>query len=140
MKDLITEARELCERATPGPWRTKDRGAYIEIHDNNTWAKALSPFAHVEGDESDNAAFIARSRTLIPELCDALEKANAEMERLHNLLAEAQESEKKAIMALCEACYFLNEERGIGYAHTCADCPWGEKADQIQAGEGERDG
>ena len=105
MTNLITEARELCERTVPAPWRTKDRGDYIEIHDNNTWAKSLSPFARVEGDEFDSADFIARSRTLIPELCDALEKAEGRNRQLvRELSALARESvERDMALARLEA-------------------------------------
>jgi hypothetical protein len=72
MKNLITEARELCEKATPGPWEAGGYGAVC--------LKSGFKLGNIEG--TGNAAFIARSRTLIPELCDALEKANAEIERL----------------------------------------------------------
>ena len=75
MTNLITEARELCEKATPGPWREKDNSNGIGIYDNHTWGKGLSPFATVEPDEFYNAAFIIRSRIILPELCDALERA-----------------------------------------------------------------
>lgn len=70
--DLITEARELCERATPGPWESGSYGAVC--------LKSGFKLGNIEG--SGNADFIARSRTLIPELCDALEKAEAEIARL----------------------------------------------------------
>ena len=69
MKDLITEARELCERATPGPWEAGSYGAVC--------LKSGFKLGNIEG--SGNAAFIARSRTLIPELCDALEKERGVM-------------------------------------------------------------
>ena len=65
MTNLITEARELCERATPGPWESGNYGAVC--------LKSGFRLGNIEG--SGNAVFIARSRTLIPELCDALEKA-----------------------------------------------------------------
>jgi hypothetical protein len=72
MKDLITETRELCEMATPGPWESGSYGSVC--------LKSGFKLGNIEG--SGNADFIARSRTIIPELCDALEKANAEIERL----------------------------------------------------------
>lgn len=73
MTDLITEARELCEKATPGPWMGL-RAAYEDCL-----------LIKCDKDEylmsQHDVAFIARSRTLIPELCDALEKAQAEIGR-----------------------------------------------------------
>ncbi len=79
MTDLITEARELCAVATPGQWKRHDTADYAEIHNGDTWGKALSPIALV--GYTEDADFIARSRTLIPELCDALEKAEEQMPR-----------------------------------------------------------
>ena len=73
MPNLITEARELCENVTHGQWKRHDTANYAEIHNGDTWGKDLSPIALV--GHTDDANFIARSRTLIPELCDALEKA-----------------------------------------------------------------
>lgn len=83
MKDLIAEARELCEKATPGPWEwtaSNDFGSELE-------AENLKGVIGLEDDypgypecgehlimnlSKADAAFIARSRTLIPELCDTL--------------------------------------------------------------------
>lgn len=78
--DLIKEADELCEGATPGPWKRHDTSDYAEIHDSHTWGKSLPPLALV--GHADNAAFIARSRSLVPALADALKSANAEIARL----------------------------------------------------------
>lgn len=72
-KNIITEARELCEKATPGPWMGL-RAAYEDCL-----------LIKCDKDEylmsQHDVAFIARSRTLIPELCDALEKAQADLMR-----------------------------------------------------------
>lgn len=88
MTDLITEARELCEKATAGKWERYDNDNYAEIHNGDTWGKSLSPIALVA--DADDADFIARSRTLIPELCDALEKARLEITRLTAALRDAR--------------------------------------------------
>ena len=88
MKDLITEARELCEKATPGPWIRSKFGLNILTHDSEistATQKYTGDSAYVADQMAildANAAFIARSRTLIPELCDALEKAEAEIEEM----------------------------------------------------------
>ena len=96
MKDLITEARELCERATPGLWQVKlhseDYGqGYGEITNfvdmGGTLLKiGVADTAEKYTEYSTFSTFIARSRTLISELCDALEKAQAEVERLREHL------------------------------------------------------
>ena len=88
MTDLITEARELCEKATPGPWRKVIKGNSIQSHaleaDVYLGAEGFRRITICSGisPKTQNAAFISRSRTLIPALCDALEKANAEIARL----------------------------------------------------------
>ena len=83
--DLIREARELCDKATPGPWEVKfhneDFGqGYGEttffVDMGGTLLKiGIADSAETYAKHNALNAFIARSRTLIPELCDALEKA-----------------------------------------------------------------
>ena len=73
MTDLITEARELCEKATPGPWEVVGKDAWrIEGFPQVEMNTPDGKYFPVHNDT--DAAFIARSRTLIPALCDALEK------------------------------------------------------------------
>lgn len=112
MKDLITEARELCERATPGPWEwNKDRfhDGYSGITGKDN-EEVLFPNCCNDGDdgaawfedfpgEADRDFFI-RSRTLVPELCDALEKA--------------QEQNKQLLYEVCKlACESLERDRTL---------------------------
>jgi hypothetical protein len=98
MNDLITEARELCEKATPGKWHWEGE---LLLTDAEQFL-VLKPYYD---DDTDNvstcvmpydAAFIARSRTLIPELCDALEKANAQIESIHKSLDFAETQRQKS--------------------------------------------
>ena len=103
MTNRIAEITARCEAATPGPWRTQDRGDYIEIHDNHTWAKALSPFARVEGDEFHNAAFIAHAREDIPYLLSQLAVAkegceNCDIARRDFALSQSPEYVNRATM------------------------------------------
>ena len=78
MKDLITEARELCKKATPGPWMGL-RAAYEDC-------------LLIKCDEDEylmsqhDVAFAARSRTLVEKLCDALEKAQKRIELLEGAI------------------------------------------------------
>jgi hypothetical protein len=104
MTDLITEARELCAAATEGPW---------EVVGKDAWG--IEGFPQVEMNTPDgkyfpvhndtDAAFIARSRTLIPELCDALEKAQEQNKQLlHEVCKLACESvEREKNLARLEA-------------------------------------
>jgi hypothetical protein len=84
MTDLITEARELCSKATPGLWQVKlhneDYGqGYGEITNFVDMGGTLLKIGVADTAEkyieySTLSTFIARSRALISELCDALEK------------------------------------------------------------------
>lgn len=74
MNDLIREARELCEGATPGPWQYETCGysGKIEIRFGNIdYVLGCASFLY-------DAEFIAKSRDLIPALCTALEQAEKE--------------------------------------------------------------
>ena len=106
MKDLITEARELCSKVTPGLWQVKlhneDYGqGYGEITNfvdmGGTLLKiGIADTAEKYTEYSTFSTFIARSRTLIQELCDALEKA----ENRIKLLEEAIERQNNTITYL----------------------------------------
>jgi hypothetical protein len=86
MKNLIKEAREMCEKATPGPWMRSKFGLNILTHDSeiSTATQKYTGDSACVADQmvilDANAAFIARSRTLVPELCDALEKAEVNLD------------------------------------------------------------
>jgi hypothetical protein len=115
MKDLITEARELCERATPGLWQVKlhneDYGqGYGEITNfvdmGGTLLKiGVADTAEKYTEYSTLSTFIARSRAIISELCDALEKATAKNDELIRELSQlARESvERDKALARLEA-------------------------------------
>lgn len=68
MNDLIAEARELCEKATPGPWKVVENKSFAVQSDDKNIASCF---------RRENEEFIARSRTLVPALCDALEAERA---------------------------------------------------------------
>lgn len=83
--DLITKARELCDAATPGPWSVE------QYFPATTSDEPVPRFVRIEGRQSDifstldfeiknsDAAFIAASRTLVPQLCDVLAAAEKEI-------------------------------------------------------------
>lgn len=81
MNDIIREARELCERATPGPWDHK----ITAVYKGQTAVRICGDFDDFDAD----ARFIARSRTLIPELLDLLAERDAEIARLTKALHKA---------------------------------------------------
>lgn len=88
---LIAEARELCEKATPGPWEVKLHNEdYGQGYGETTFFVGMysellkigiADSAEKWEKYSTLAAFISRSRTLIPALCDALEQAQSTLEQ-----------------------------------------------------------
>ena len=84
------ELRELCEKATPGPWRhetgdyDKGRGHIMTAAPvTESWTKSPLLCSHLFGpDDEANLALMATARTALPALldeCDALMKALVEM-------------------------------------------------------------
>lgn len=78
--ELIKRARELCEKATPGPWAEKTNRHPQCNGDPWGWISGASGNITWSGSNGKiNAAFIAASRTLVPQLCDALQDARNEL-------------------------------------------------------------
>jgi hypothetical protein len=65
IKDQIAAARALADAATPEKWVVQD-ASVIKETSTRDW--------YIPQCEADNA-FIAASRTLVPQLADALERA-----------------------------------------------------------------
>lgn len=82
INELIQQARELCEKATPGPWEAKTN-SYPQCNGEPWgWIRGVSGHITWSGNSGQaNAAFIAASRTLVPQLCDALEAMTARAEK-----------------------------------------------------------
>ena len=69
---LIAEARALCAAATPGPWgRGEQKSCVAQEHTRRIVCWGPDPGGASWGN--DDAALIARARTLLPALADALE-------------------------------------------------------------------
>lgn len=76
---LIAEARGLCSQATPGPWTRT--GTESHIIDSKPDEKYGIVGIVCEVWNHADAALIARSRTLVPELANALEAAEKQIPR-----------------------------------------------------------
>jgi hypothetical protein len=73
----IKRLRALADMATPGPYKVSggsSEGAWVSTKRGVDIVHCL-PKGPDGGTHWENAEFIAASRTAIPELCDALEKA-----------------------------------------------------------------
>jgi hypothetical protein len=89
MNQLVTEARALSEGVTDGPWEP-----LLSIG-KKYWIKTPSygmrDFYCLTGDldrEAD-AALIARSRTLLPEMAEEIERLQAELDAANDLVSRA---------------------------------------------------
>jgi len=96
--DEILKARELCERATPGPWA----GLRFVFTTRTTTDATIAENAATGHGPSDrqglrDAAFIAASRTLVPRLLDAIDEANRALEE--SLCPACRELHDKALAA-----------------------------------------
>jgi hypothetical protein len=107
-------ARELCEKATPGPWvsehevtgRVPDAGCGIVASDDHTkisnpsrgivaWACRL--VSRTNAETKANAAFISAARTLLPQALDALDAADIQ---LTNTIARETQPTRAIVEAL----------------------------------------
>lgn len=99
---LIQKARGLCEKATPGPWMAKTNRHPQCNGEPWGWISGAAGNITWSGDSGGkNAAFISASRTLVPQLCDALEKMTAR--------AEKSEAERDTYKAALEALHIPPE-------------------------------
>lgn len=93
--DLLKEASELCEKASRAPWEAVNRyvrkkGYYRECAPNGCQGDVCScteVFSQQNNPKDkeqakNNAIFIARARTLIPELCNEISKIIKETDEL----------------------------------------------------------
>lgn len=79
----IKRLRELCDKATPGPWH--NNGPFEKAFEDHGWrAIAGSKFVHVARKYQQpypqcavDADFIAAARTALPELLDEVERLRA---------------------------------------------------------------
>jgi len=97
MNPLVTEARALCEGATEGPWET------LLSAGKEYWIKTprygVRDFCCLTGglEHEADAALIARSRTLLPEMAAEIERLERERDRF-KARAEAAERDRKAAL------------------------------------------
>ena len=91
MNELIQQAREIAAKATQGPW---EAGLYQSV--SAAYYKICN--SATDGD----AAFIAASRTLVPQLCDALEAAEKETKHYQTLASQSKDLTARAEKAEAE--------------------------------------
>ena len=98
-EERIAELRNLCEAATPGEWRWHQTdGSLLCLSGPDEEQNAVLGIAICKacrergapclGPDGTDAAFIAAARTALPELLDALDKAERDLRQLAELQAE----------------------------------------------------
>jgi hypothetical protein len=89
-EQLITEARELCEAATEGPWVHEDDDGWIAQPDPE--GDVVCDAGNLSGADS---TFITQSRTLVPLLAERLGEANTKHQRDLRVIADHVEVVEK---------------------------------------------
>jgi hypothetical protein len=89
------KSRELFAATTPGPWLRKDKQDYAEIHNSDTWGKAMPAIALVA--DSDNADAIVMAYNNLPFALDLLDRKD-------NILAERDAEIERLNIDLNRAC------------------------------------
>lgn len=83
--ELIAEARRISEKATEGPWEADDEnGQDVFSLQHKTRVASSDPRWNYSPGKVmcfSNLKFIASSRTLVPQLADALERAMKALEK-----------------------------------------------------------
>jgi hypothetical protein len=144
----IDEIKARCEAATPGPWKKHDKADYSEIHNTDTWGKALAPIALVA--DSDDALFIAHAKQDMTDLLAEINQLNYTLTgvmhfvdkwfddppKVHevNRAAEARSITLKAIEELRAENERLREKLGAAISDLreytyCDTCGSGPKSD-----------
>lgn len=117
MNNLISQARELCEKATQGPWEYSPAG---HIYRKETGFIDTVAFVGQCGKQAvRDCAFIAASRTLLPALADELELSQKEIERLEADMEElgryrAAEKDGRCVVLPCKVGDTVDTRYGKG--------------------------
>jgi len=101
--DTLDEMRARVDAATPGPWTTY-RHAYgvgIETGDPDDGIQLfIETWGLTYPEHEEDAEFIAHAREDMPRLLDALDAAEAEVERLRDQLQRERAEERARCVAL----------------------------------------
>lgn len=122
MNHLVTEARALCNVATPGPWEIRVRGNTVQSHqvvEHGEYSRTDVNIASGISPKTGNAAFIARSRTLITEMAAEIERLQAELDALKADI----EAGRLVRLHNCDECRFkVESESWKYYTYPCNAC------------------
>jgi hypothetical protein len=86
---------EICEKATPGPWKIVEGKSFGVQSENSNIASCF---------RKENEQFIATARTALPELAQRVLDLEAEVERLREILHKAVPTEDVGNDWWCPTC------------------------------------
>ena len=99
MSVLVDEARALADKALPGPWGVWESEEYEPYDDLSIRMMPSTNVIYTEIAETaqppETAEFIARSRTLVPRLCDEIDHISARVDSLKQALEIIVEKAEK---------------------------------------------
>ncbi len=101
------QIRELCEKATAGPWSdyhdTFEPAVYTKLEDGCKGTIISRMFGLYEANTSNDAQFIAAARELVPQLLERAQRAEAQLVEQAELLSAAITGQETLQRALAEA-------------------------------------
>jgi hypothetical protein len=89
--------RELCEKATPGPWEARlDRYDPVIVSAGSNWPHGDDE-AHATAYVPADAVFIAAARSAVPALLAEVERLRAERDRARDIAVALEQQTAEAV-------------------------------------------
>lgn len=111
------QIRELCEKATAGPWSdyhdTFEPAVYTKLEDGCKGTIISRMFGLYEANTSNDAQFIAAARELVPQLLERAQRAEAQLVEQAELLSAAITGQETLQRALAEARKWVAVSEGL---------------------------
>ncbi len=108
--ERLAKIKQLCDEATPGPWNSDEEAEYI-FSDGDMVAeiRGIGAYLHTQ----NNAAFIAASREIVPELIAEVELLQAIRESQGNMISRLRKQVEYLKTQFEHVCPEITEMRGF---------------------------
>jgi hypothetical protein len=94
--------RELCEKATPGPWEARlDRYDPVIVSAGSNWPRGDDE-AHATAYVPADAVFVAAARSAVPALLAEVERLRAERDTARNIAVALEQQNAEALRLVNE--------------------------------------
>lgn len=77
LEDILTVTENICNQATPGPWKTLNKGHFIYVGNWNDPHDQKEIYVESE----DTAMFIAHARSALPKCLEVIRKLRKQKEK-----------------------------------------------------------